>query len=218
MANNIVTTQYKDLELHFTKDAWFNATEAAAHFGKRVDNWLRLDETIKYLEALKDILNTSDVRDLILTKKGKSGGTWLHPRLAVPFARWLDIKFSVWCDMQIDKLIRNEHPAIDWRRLRHASSASFNLMTESLKLNRECLGKDTKGHHYSNEARLVNWAAFGEFKGMNRDDLSIQELDLIAHLEVRNTLLISRGVEYEKRKTELKRVADEWNKKHLAIA
>lgn len=30
----------------------------------------------------------------------------MHPKLAVHFARWLDVRFAVWCDMQIDKLLK----------------------------------------------------------------------------------------------------------------
>lgn len=47
---------------------------------------------------------------LVKTKTGSmenGGGTWLHPKLAIAFARWLDVKFSIWCDMQIEKIL---HP------------------------------------------------------------------------------------------------------------
>lgn len=43
---------------------------------------------------------------LTQSQRGSHAGTWAHPKLAVYFARWLDVKFSVWCDMQIDELIR----------------------------------------------------------------------------------------------------------------
>lgn len=39
---------------------------------------------------------------------GKTPGTWLHPKLAVAFARWLDDDFAVWCDLHIDALLRGE--------------------------------------------------------------------------------------------------------------
>jgi hypothetical protein len=42
------------------------------------------------------------------TQRGFNGGTWAHPKLAVFFARWLDVRFAVWCDMQIDKRLRGE--------------------------------------------------------------------------------------------------------------
>ena len=48
---------------------------------------------------------------LVKTKSGSpenGGGTWLHPKLAVQFARWLDVDFAVWCDLHIDALLRGE--------------------------------------------------------------------------------------------------------------
>lgn len=33
------------------------------------------------------------------------GGTWLHPKLAIRFAQWLDADFAVWCDEQIEHLL-----------------------------------------------------------------------------------------------------------------
>ena len=68
----------------------------------------------------------------------------------------------------------------------------------------------TEDYHYSNEARLVNWALFGEFKKLERDRLSSQELDLLAHLEERNAVLLGRGLPYEQRKPMLKQYAMDW--------
>lgn len=31
--------------------------------------------------------------------------TWLHPKLAVSFAHWLDVDFAVWCDLHSDALM-----------------------------------------------------------------------------------------------------------------
>ncbi|QUJ04616.1 KilA-N domain-containing protein [Salmonella enterica subsp. enterica] len=38
-------------------------------------------------------------------RKDRGGGTWLHPKLAVRFARWLH-DFEIRCDEQIDAMIR----------------------------------------------------------------------------------------------------------------
>ena len=75
--------------------------------------------------------------------------------------RWLDVEFAVWCDLQIDALIRGGD---DWRRLRHASAASYKLMQTTLKEIRELAGKGGAVHHYTNEARLVNRALAGKFE------------------------------------------------------
>lgn len=41
---------------------------------------------------------------------GNHIGTWTHPKLAVFFARWLNAKFAVWRDMQIDDILRGGRP------------------------------------------------------------------------------------------------------------
>lgn len=48
---------------------------------------------------------------LIRTVLGRNGGTWLNPKLAVAFARWLDDDFGVLCDAQIDAILRGAIPA-----------------------------------------------------------------------------------------------------------
>lgn len=205
--NALVEASFNGAVVHFTDEAWFNATEAAERFGKRVQHWLDNAETKAYMAALAEFLNHRNSGDLIKAKRGKAGGTWLHPRLAVAFARWLDPKFGVWCDLQIDALIRGKHPHNDWKRLRHEAASSFKVMNQILKLTRDEAGKTSAPHHFSNEARLINWALTGEFKGLERDSLAGRDLDLLAKLEERNAVLIGRGVEYQKRKVILEQAA-----------
>lgn len=202
----IVNLDYYGQIMAYQDDGWFNATVAADKFGKRVDNWLRLDETQDYLKALCEISNTSKVRYL-KTKRGQGGGTWLHPKLAVRFAQWLDPKFAVWCDMQIDNLLRDKS---DWRKLRHEAASTYKVMSSMLQAIRSDAGKPTEGYHYANEAKLVNWVMSGEFKALHRDSLLATDLDLLAHLEERNAILIGRGVDYDKRKPVLQQYAFDW--------
>ena len=49
---NTLTLNYNGLPLHANREAWFNATEIAAMFGKRPIDWLRLPETERYIAAL----------------------------------------------------------------------------------------------------------------------------------------------------------------------
>jgi hypothetical protein len=84
------------------------------------------------------------------------------------------------------------------------------MANDLLKMVRESMGKGTESHHYSNEARLVNWALSGEFKGLDRDLMPMQDLDLLAHLQERNAVLITRGLSYEQRKPMLQQYAYDW--------
>jgi len=42
---DIITISFEGLEQDFTKDGYINATRAAKHFGKKCNDYLRLDKT-----------------------------------------------------------------------------------------------------------------------------------------------------------------------------
>ena len=206
----LIISQYNGQPLSFNENGWFNATQASKQFGKRPNDWLNLVETQDYIQALSDVMGISitskngNCINLIKTKRGKEdGGTWLHPKLAVPFSRWLDVRFGIWCDIQIDSLLRGNHPIFDKRRLRHQAAATYKAVSAVLQLSRQQQGKETKPHHYMNEARLINWAMTGQFTGLDRDSLSYDELDLLAELEAQDLILIGSQCTYDQRKTAL---------------
>ena len=220
----LVTMEYQDMTVAFTEAAWFNATEVANRYGKRPVDWLRLPETRRYIKALCQKYEVKESH-FVKTKRGgdlktevrKSHfdqGTWMHPKLAVRFAQWLDIDFAIWCDEQIDSLLRGSHPHYDWKRLRHEATASYKVLGHILQMTRERLGKTTAPHHFSNEARLINYALTGVFGKVDRDGLSQGDLDLLAKLENLDTVMIGCGMDYDYRKKELERFAEEQRAMH----
>ena len=114
---DIVKYEFNKQLYSFNLDGWFNATEAAKLHKKRLDHWLDTAETLDYIRALDEALTECESQILDTRKNGyveasraradRGGGTWLHPKLAVAFARWLSAKFGVWCDLQIDGIIRS---------------------------------------------------------------------------------------------------------------
>ena len=88
-------------------------------------------------------------------------------------------------------------------------------MNAVLQLQRQMQGKPVAPHHFSNEARLINWALTGEFKKVDRESLSTGELNMLAQLEERNTVLMGCGLEYEDRKKALERFALDWRGQHI---
>ena len=204
--SKLIQADFDGQVMQFNSDGWFNATAAAEKFGKRVGDWIDLPSTKEYMEKL----NTRYSGILMNAKRGKNGGTWLHPKLAVSFARWLSVDFAIWCDEQIDIIIRGTPGQVNWKQTRHQAAVSFNVMCSMLEMSRKHDGKDTEAHHYMNEARLVNWAFCGEFTAIDRSQLSASELDLLAKLEVQNTMMIARGVDREIRKSMLQEIAAAW--------
>lgn len=106
MSAVVVMADYQGLAIPFTGEGWFNATVAASRWAKLPNEWLRLATTKRYIRALNRKYGKFPH---LKTQRGKEGGgTWLHPRLAVSFARWLDDDFAVWCDAQIEHLIHDK--------------------------------------------------------------------------------------------------------------
>ena len=204
----LATRDYQGFAITYQDDGWFNATQAAGKWGKSPHEWLRLPATVGYLKALESKYGKFPH---LKTKRGATGGTWLHPRLAVIFSRWLDDDFAVWCDEQIDSLIRGKE---DWRKARHIAASSSKLLSEMLQDVRKATGKATQSHHYANEHRLINSLLSGEYKGLDRETLTSYQLDFLAHFELRNAVLIGMGLTYEQRKGALQVEALAWREAH----
>jgi len=139
----------------------------------------------------------------------------MHPKLGVPFARWLDLDFAVWCDEQIERLIHGTPEQTDWKRLRHEAASSYKVMSDVLLESRTEDGKETQPYHYANEAKLVNWALTGEFKPLDRATLSTSDLDTLAKLEARNSVLLAKGASRDLRKELLTALVEKRGKLEL---
>lgn len=238
---NLITLAYKGHPITIRDDGWFNATQAAQRYEKEPVAWLRQSETAEYLAALcrragnsgfltefnkikeldgsgakarRLMLDLVKSTNFVRTKSGSpasGGGTWLHPKLAIPFARWLEVDFSLWCDEQIEHIIRGKQ---DWSKLRHMSVASAKLLAATVKDCRDAAGKKTEDCHYMTEHKLVNWLLSGKFEGLNRDNLVGWQLDFIGHFDFRDSMLMAREVPYSKRKEMLVFEAAEWKAKN----
>ena len=149
MNNRLIKADFDGSPMQFNPDGWFNATLAAEQFGKEPYDWLRQRDTVEYLAALsrhngnsgfveelnkiRDLPGTSSASQVKLLRLAKKtgfvraragcpdsgGGTWLHPKLAIVFARWLDVDFAVWCDEQIDTLLRRGQVVVTAGEISH---------------------------------------------------------------------------------------------------
>lgn len=117
--SNVISLPFEGEPVQFNLDGWINATRAAARFGKVPNEWLRLASTREYLEKLAARASASNAGKsritFVTSRRGNSpdSGTWIHPRLAVKFARWLSVDFELWVDEQIDALLRGSLSAMD---------------------------------------------------------------------------------------------------------
>lgn len=106
---------YKNIDVSFDDKNFLDATSIAKHFDKFVKDYLKTVQTQDYINALAQNLSVGNIiltaNDLVVVRQGGViQGTWLHPKLAVNFARWLSADFAVWCDLKIDELINQQKP------------------------------------------------------------------------------------------------------------
>jgi hypothetical protein len=81
-------------------DGFADATAMCRANGKDLFDYQRLDRTAAYTQALSDSLGIPADQLVVTTTTGPNHlrGTWIHPRLAVDLARWLNPAFAVWMD------------------------------------------------------------------------------------------------------------------------
>ena len=127
MPQTIITLQYGDFPVFFQENAFLNASKTAKQFNKQARDYLNNEHTVNYLENLKHYAQ-KDQNQLVITQKGgfsQEQGIWLHPYLAVDFARWLAVDFAIWCEKQIENML---HPVIKVYQQKNAENKSKGLI------------------------------------------------------------------------------------------
>lgn len=116
LSNEVIQFPYQDELITFLsgnrEPIMVNATEMAKPFGKNTKDWLRLKSTKEFLSTLSSVRQIS-LSQLVIVNKGKSTrftqGTWFHGDVAIEFARWLNPRFSIWCNDIIKMLLERAY-------------------------------------------------------------------------------------------------------------
>jgi hypothetical protein len=197
-----------DVSLLFkTEEMFFNATEMAKAFNKDVREFLRSEPVNEYIRVVlnEGISHIKKREDLIRTKKGRNGGTFLHNELAFEFAGWCSPIFRRNLHKWAEQKIRE---AADWKQKRLAAKTGFLPMTEAILKNHD----PAMPYHFSNEADLINRIVLGmsakKYRKIHRVDdvreaVSAAELAELERLQRINTGLIEIGMDYQERKEHL---------------
>lgn len=134
---DVINFVYNDQEIQFEPmgkdDIMVNATQMAKIFGKRVDSFLRLEQTKEFIEIME--LTQICVSSPLLTRdkivRGENGNaTFFHRILALKFAAWLDPKFELWVYTTIDKILNEYYRN---QRERKVQRESIKAMMEKEK-------------------------------------------------------------------------------------
>ena len=98
-----------------------NATQMAKPFKKRVSNFLRLNETKRFVELLETRYSDVSIgkddapKEVLRVVKGGEPhlqGTWMDEKLALKFAAWLSPAFELWVYDRIQELLLTGKTAI----------------------------------------------------------------------------------------------------------
>ncbi len=184
-----------------TKDFYFNATFLLQYWNKnnpkkvkQLSQFNLLSSTTEYIEQLK----REGIDNVIITSRGKGGGTWMHPKLFIDFAMWISVEFkSVVIDYVLDGLIQSRHNAGDY----------YNEMTATI-LNRyvEYYGHKPNPTIYIIEANNIKDLV--GVKDLERNEMTQKQLDNITVLQKYNSNLIKKGVGKDSRHKRLKELAE----------
>ena len=119
MSNSILPKIFEDKDIFFDSienELYLNATKTAKSFNKLIKHWLENKETKQYIESLYKKFpdrRNSDLGDFIVIRRGgnekSNQGTWIHQKLIIFFARWLSSDFAVWCDLQIEEILKSQN-------------------------------------------------------------------------------------------------------------
>lgn len=112
MINTIAQLQvksYKGRAIRINEETHYVClTDMAIASGKRYYDWSQLKGTIEYLVEFS-VLTGILVDDLITTSDNtvanEHRGTWGHPKVAIRFAQWCNVKFAIQVDFWIDELL-----------------------------------------------------------------------------------------------------------------
>ena len=214
-----------------------------------VKNWLRVRDTIDFLglwetihnpnfkgvefdsfrkEAGTNAFTLSPQRWIentnaigIVSKSGRSGGTFAHPDIAMKFASWISAEFKLYLIQDYKRLKSDENSklSLGWNLNREISKINYKIHTDAIK---EYLLKDLTNeqlsYKYASEADILNVALFNkrakqwreenpDLKGNMRDYASLNELLVLANMESYNTVLIGKDMDQKERMIELRKLA-----------
>jgi phage anti-repressor protein len=149
MAKEIERFVFGGSEVEFDvsgEDIMINATEMGKIFGKKPAHFLENDQTKEFIEALSQSENSDFVKIVKTVKGTKNAGTWMHRKLALKFAGWLNARFELWVYDVIEKILfgdtqkiktNHEQLRLITDRIKEIDQTASVIMKERYKLTKE---------------------------------------------------------------------------------
>lgn len=158
----------------------------------------------------------------IISKSGRSGGTYAHKDIAFEFGSWLSPEFKLYLIKEFQRLKEEESQrlSLGWNLNRTLAKINYRIHTDAIKehLIPNVLTKEQKSLTYANEADVLNIALFGitaqQWRDQNldkdgniRDYTTLEQLLVLANLESLNAEFIRMDLPQHERLEKLNQTA-----------
>lgn len=125
--NRLTDFEYEGKLIQVTSEGMYNLTQMCQANGKQVSDFLKLKSTKAYIQETAADAQIP-LAEVLIVKSGGcqhwEQGTWGHKLVAIKLARWINVKFELWCDKNIFTLM---------------STGKVELQAKSLENGREIL-------------------------------------------------------------------------------
>ncbi len=173
-----------------------------------------------YLSAKKWIDSTNATG--LIANAGRYGGTYAHTDIAFEFGSWLSPEFKLYLIKEFQRLKEDENRrlSLNWDLNRTLSKLNYRIHTDAIKTHiiPSLVNELQVNFVYANEADLLNVALFGQTakqwreknpskNGNIRDFATIEQLLVLANIEVMNAEFIRMGLSQAERIKRLNEVA-----------
>ena len=156
----------------------------------------------------------------IMSKAGRSGGTFAHKDIAFEFASWISVEFKLYLIKEFQRLKEEERKQLGWDIKRNLAKINYRIHTDAIKENLippELTPRQIK-LVYASEADVLNMALFGMTakewcdshpgkKGNIRDYANVSQLVCLSNLENLNALFIQEKTPQAERLRKLNQIA-----------
>lgn len=225
-----------------------NARELHAFLksGQEYSHWMKAriaeyefiegDDFARFDEVILNTINLSDTNETHLYRRNSAKARGRRVKgyaLTLDMAKELAMverntegrrarRYFIDCERRLAEVAPQQQVSAQahWQAERDASKDYHGLMCRALLQHRTRQGKETAGHHYSNELGMINrlvlgmdgkaWLAEHGLKGEVRKHLSAYQLALVAFLERSNATFLDADMPFAERKMRLTAMLAAW--------